>query len=130
MGKVYCKLRICFLYLCKFIHVVSFVCLFVVFFIDTNCHRIACKQDLYTMLADIGNWQSLCIYLGVPEAVLSDLVNEDLENNDRREKCLAAYFDQGEACWEKVIEVVAGHPFYNKKLATQIAQKYGVSWQG
>ena len=81
------------------------------------------------MLADIGNWQSLCIYLGVPEAVLSDLVNEDLENNDRREKCLAAYFDQGEACWEKVIEVVAGHPFYNKKLATQIAQKYGVSWQ-
>ena len=79
------------------------------------------------MLADIGNWQSLCAHLEVPEAVLSNLVNKDLENNDRREKCLAAYFDQGEACWEKVIKVVAGYPFYKKKLAIQIAEKYGVN---
>ena len=103
-------------------------CLFVCF-ADNNCHCIACKQDLYRMLADIGNWQSLCTNLEVPEAILSNLVHEDLENNARKEKCLATYFDRGEACWEKVIEVVAGYPFYNKKLVTRIAQKYGVTWQ-
>ena len=63
----------------------------------------------------------------MPEAALSNLVHEDLENNARKGKCLAAYIDQGKACWEKVIEVVAGYPFYKKKLATQIAQKFGVN---
>ena len=79
------------------------------------------------MLADIGNWKSLCTNLEVPEAILSNLVHENLDNNAKKEKCLAAYIDQGNACWEKVIEVVAHNPFYNKRLATQIAQKYCVN---
>ena len=97
------------------------------FFSDNNCHHIGSKQDLYTMLAEIGNWQSLCTHLEVPEAVLSNLVHENLENSAKKEKCLAAYFDQGKACWEKVIDVVARNPFHNKRLATQIAHKYGVN---
>ena len=36
------------------------------------------------MLADIGNWQSLCAHLEVPEAVLSNLVHKNLENNAKR----------------------------------------------
>ena len=81
-------------------------------------------------LAEIGDWQSLCTNLEVPEAVISNLENEHLKNNAKKQNCLSAYFDQGNACWEKVIKVVADHPFYNKRLATQIAKKYNVTWQG
>ena len=65
----------------------------------------------------------------MPEATLDGLVYAHLENSAKKQKCLAAYFDQGKACWERVIEVVAGYPFYKKKLAKQIAKKYGVIWQ-
>ena len=65
----------------------------------------------------------------VPEATLDGLVHAQLENTAKKQRCLAAYFDQGKACWERVIEVVAGYPFYKKKLAMQIANKYGVTWQ-
>jgi len=99
------------------------------FFTGTNCHYIASKQDLFLELAEIGNWQSLCSYLKVPEAVINNLENEHLKNNARKQRCLSAYFDQGKACWEKVIQVVAGDPFHKKKLASQIAEKYDVNWQ-
>ena len=96
-------------------------------FFITDCHPIASKQDLFTVLADIGNWEALCTHLKVPEAVINGLENENLENNARKQRCLSAYFDQGKACWEKVIEVITGYPFYKKKLASQITEKYGVS---
>ena len=63
----------------------------------------------------------------VPEAVTNGPENENLENDARKQKCLSAYIDQGKACWERVIEVVAGYPFYKKNLASKIAEKYGVS---
>ena len=99
------------------------------FVIDNNCHPIARKQDLFKELADIGNWEALCTNLEVPEATLDGLVHAHLENTAKKQRCLAAYFDQGNACWEKVIEVVASYPFYKKKLAKQIAKRYGVTWQ-
>ena len=98
-------------------------------FFSTDCHQMTRKQDLYTELAEIGDWQSLCTNLEVPEAVINNLENEPLKNNVKKQKCLSAYFDQGKACWEKVIEVVAGDPFHKKNLATRIAEKYGVNWQ-
>ena len=45
----------------------------------------------------------------------------------KRSVQLHSYIDQGKPCWEKVIEFVAGYPFCKKKLATQIAEKYGVN---
>jgi len=89
-----------------------------------DCHWITKKPDLYTELADIGNWEALCSHLGVPEAKINELIHEQLENTARKQRCLAAYVDQGNACWEKVIEVVAGYPFYMNLLAAQIAKKY------
>ena len=99
------------------------------FFTENNCHHIASKQDLFLELAEIGNWQSLCSYLKVPEAVINNLENEHLKNNAGKQRCLSVYFDQGKACWEKVIQVIAGDPFYKEKLASQIAKKYGVNRQ-
>ena len=104
------------------------MCVFFFFFF-TDCHQIARKQDLYTELAEIGNWQSLCTNLEVPEATINNLENELLKNNAKKQNCLSVYFDQGKACWEKVIQVIAGDPFYKEKLASQIAKKYGVNQQ-
>ena len=36
-------------------------------------------------------------------------------------KCLEAYINLGEACWEQVVNVVADHPFCNTGLAKDIA---------
>lgn len=36
-------------------------------------------------------------------------------------KCLEAYINLGEACWEQVVNVVADHHFYNTGLAKDIA---------
>ena len=90
----------------------------------TDCHRITKKPDLYTELADIGNWEALCSYLGVPEAKINELVHEHLENTAKKQRCLAAYVDQGNACWEEVIKVVSSYPFFKNLLAAQIAKKY------
>ena len=95
----------------------------------TGCHRITKKSDIYAELADIGNWEALCSYLGVPEAKIDELVHEHLENTVKKQRCLAAYVDQGNACWEEVIKVVAGYPFYKKLLAEQIAAKHCVAEQ-
>ena len=96
---------------------------------DNKCHRIARKQDLYKELAEIGNWEVLCSSLEVPEEIIDRLVRTQSENTAKKQNCLAAYFDQGNACWEKVIEVVSDYPFYNIRLAADIDEKYGVSKQ-
>ena len=65
----------------------------------------------------------------MPEAKIDELVHEHLENAAKKQRCLAAYVDQGNACWEEVIKVVAGYPFYKKLLAEQIAAKHCVAEQ-
>ena len=60
----------------------------------------------------------------MPEAKIDELVHEHLENAAKKQRCLAAYVDQGNACWEEVIKVVASYPFYKNLLAAQIAKKY------
>ena len=62
--------------------------------------------------------------MGVPEAKINELIHEHLENTAKKRRCLASYVDQGNACWEDVIKVVAGYPFYMNSLAAQIAKKY------
>ena len=77
-------------------------------------------------MADIGNWETLCENLGVPKAVINELRSSSMENGKKKSRCLEAYIDTDEACWEKVVEVVADYPFYNRKLARQIANKQNV----
>ena len=66
------------------------------FVTDKNCHQIVRKQDLYMELAEIGDWQSLCTNLEVPEAVISNLENEHLKNNAKKTKLLVRVLRPGE----------------------------------
>ena len=77
----------------------------------------------------IGKWEILCRYLGVQEAVLSNLRSMiDTDNTIKKHRCLKAYINTGKACWETVVKVVADHPFYNARLAKEIANMHGVSY--
>ena len=78
-------------------------------------------------MSEIRDWDILCEYLGVQEAVLSDLhsmINTD--NTIKKHRCLKAYINTGKACWETVVKVVDDHPFYNARLAKEIANMHGV----
>ena len=79
-------------------------------------------------MAEIGDWETLCENLGVPNAVINELRSSSMENGIKKSRCLEAYLNTGEACWEEVVEVVADHPFYNKKLAWKIATGHGVDY--
>ena len=76
-------------------------------------------------MAEIGEWEILCEYLGVDRAVLSGLRNMiNTENTIKKHRCLETYINTGKACWEQVVKVVAGHPFLNARVAKEIAHDH------
>jgi len=88
------------------------------------CHSISKTQELEMAVAEIGDWESLCENLGVPNPVMMRLRFSNKQDGRKKRECLQAYIDLGEACWEEVVKVVANDPFYNKRLAYEIASKY------
>ena len=93
-----------------------------------NCHAIQSNQELNKALAEIGWWEALCENLGVEKAVLNNLRFAGLESVEKKRRCLQAFLDQGDPCWEAVVGVVAVHPFHNRRLAKRISEDYGVDW--
>ena len=77
-------------------------------------------------LEDIGNWELLCTRLEVREAVIDKLRHSKLDITIKKERCLSAYIDNGEATWDNVVKVVCSQPFYNIKLGKEIAKRHKV----
>ena len=95
-------------------------------FIPGGCHSISITkmQELAKAVAEIGEWEILCEYLGVPKAVLSDLRSMiNTENRVKKHRCLEAYINTDKACWETVVEVVA-NSFHNARVANEIARDH------
>ena len=86
-----------------------------------GCQSISNKLELEKAVAEIGNWEALCEHLGVPKPMINELLFTSLEAGVKKSRCLEAYLNTGEACWEQVVKVVANHPFHNKRLAKEIA---------
>ena len=84
------------------------------------------KVNLFQDLQDIGNWESLCTHLGVSEAVMDELRYATLQESIKKERCLSAYINSGEARWDHVVRVVCSHPFNNIVLGKTIAVKHNV----
>ena len=80
-------------------------------------------------MAEIGDYEVLCENLGVQKALLSDLRNMiNTDNAIKKRRCLEAYINTGKACWEKVVKVVDDYPFYNARVAKEIAHMHGVGY--
>jgi len=94
-----------------------------------NCHSIWTTQEVENALADIGDWEPLCENLGAPKPVLNQLRHDSIHIGLKKKRCLEAYFNSNKnACWETVVQVVAGHPFYNRRLAEKIADENGIDY--
>ena len=93
------------------------------------CHSVGTTQELENVLADIGDWEPLCENLGAPKPVLNQLRHDSIDSGSKKRRCLEAYFNNNKnACWETVAQVVAGHPFYNGRLAEKIADENGIDY--
>lgn len=76
------------------------------------------------MLSEVGNWEILCLNLGLEPAVISELIHSPIPESNKKVRCLMSYFNSGHASWEEVVETVSGPAIFNKKLASKIANKY------
>ena len=71
----------------------------------------------------------MCEHLGVHKAVLNALRNIiDTDATIKKSRYLEAYLNMGNACWEQVVKVVADYPFYNFRLAKEIAATHGIDY--
>ena len=86
-------------------------------------NKISEFNELYHELADIGDWNGLCMNLHVDSAVLNSLQMSGGRNEDKKRECLRSYFNGGNASWEGVIAAIVKHPIRNKRLAKKIAEK-------
>ena len=94
-----------------------------------GCHSISNKQELGKAVAEIGDWEALCENLGVEKAVINRLRNMiDTDSTIKKRRCLEAYLDTGRACWEQVVKVLADYPFYNARLANNIAHMQHIDY--
>ena len=84
-------------------------------------------HQLSTELADIGDWESLCFALRLPESVVNSLRYEhNLQVHQRKLRCLEAYLKTNCANWVTVVEVVCMYPFHDVRLAKKLAKKHRV----
>ena len=93
-----------------------------------GCLSISKKRELEKAVAEIGDWEPLCENLGTPKAVINELRSSSMQDGKKKSRCLEAYVDTDEACWEQVVKVVADYPFHNKRLARQIADNHGIHY--
>ena len=84
------------------------------------------RKTLLDDLQDIGNWESLCTHLEVSETVMDPLRYSELAITIKKERCLSAYIDSGEATWDHVVKVVCSPPFNKIKLGKEIAKRHEV----
>ena len=84
---------------------------------------IEVKLDLFSALAGIGIWESLCWHL-VSIDVIDKIKHSGQDMTTMRQECLEHYFNNDNPDWGKIVTVVAGPPISNKRLACHIAKKY------
>ncbi len=88
-----------------------------------SLHPIKDKIDLFTATQGIGDWTTLCIYLGAGEGVMNELKHSTKQPIEKKQECLTDVFNNGVLNWETVVRVVAHH-LRNLNLACDIAKKY------
>lgn len=79
-------------------------------------------RELYHAVSDIEDWVGLCWNLDVDEGIMDRLKHSDSDTSEtKKQDCLQAYWNSGEAIWETVIHAVADKPIGNIRVAKMIA---------
>ena len=86
-------------------------------------------NKLYHAVANVGDWEGLCLNLDVDEAKMDHLKHSNFVGPESKKRdCLKAYWNTGEAIWETVIQAVAAYPITNVELAKKIANSHNISY--
>ena len=97
---------------------------------DVRTHDLTSEikdvNELCQEVAEIGNWDVLCSYLGVNPAKMDKLRHSNAKIKEKKQECLRAYFDMGEANWNDVAEVIKKPPISNNRVAKRIAKKHNL----
>ena len=82
-------------------------------------------------MAREGDWYYLCLSLNLDDSITQPLYNSDVSERVKKRECLDAFYDlgEGEACWETVVRALAGPLINNRRLAKDIAKKYGIDFE-
>ena len=102
----------------------------------THCQKLHMKSktqidgfnELYQAVAKVGDWTGLCLNLVVDEAKMNELKYSASVHEHKKQECLQAYLNTGEANWENVIQAVAAYPICNVKLAKEIANSRNITY--
>ena len=99
--------------------------------IESGCTKIECPNILFQELKEIGSWEHLCHNLGVSRAVLDSLTYDRSDNDNKKRRCLKAFYDKNvdpgvRVCWETVVQAVKAYPISNLRIAKDIAEKYNI----
>ena len=89
-----------------------------------QCTKIEEFKQLYDAVHEIGNWRGLCLHLGVHDAIMNALIHSNKEIDEKKQECLQAYFNTGEAYWEEVVRALIKHPINNKRLGRELVEQY------
>ena len=93
-----------------------------------SCTSISKKQELDKAVAEVGDWEALCLYLDIPQRKIKELYFSNTDVRTKKSICLEVYLNMGNACWEHVVKVVAEYPFYNLRLAKEIAATHSIDY--
>ena len=99
-------------------------CSFQEFKQTVNLTEIKDYRVLRQSVEKIGEWQSLCENLDLDETEMSRIKNEELRPHLKKDECLKSYVNSDKGSWEEVVIAVARYPFYDKRLAKNIAEEH------
>ncbi|XP_064403622.1 uncharacterized protein LOC135349075 [Halichondria panicea] len=91
---------------------------------NKDSHPITRIKDLYIMLEDVGNWEALCVHLGIRSGFIDELRHSRLEVSVQKLRCAEAYFDNGNPTWEEVILAVTLYPIHKLDIVRKITQEH------
>ena len=83
--------------------------------------------QLYSAVADIGDWEGLCWNLRVDDATMNFLEYSSDDDRVKKRRCLRAYRNTGKAYWDEVVRAIVSYPIKNKRVAKEIVERYKLS---
>ena len=82
------------------------------------------SRQLFQAVDKIGDWQNLCKNLKVDVGIMDMLKFSRDHDSIKKDECLEAYVNNGDASWEEVVVAVARFPIRNKLVSYNIAKVY------
>ena len=91
------------------------------------CTEIKEVRLLCRALKEFSQWKQLGTELGISQAKMDMIENDNVDTESRKQALLQMWFDKHDkVCWEALISALKAMD--QVKLAKKVADEYGVTW--